>query len=803
LSQSESRKPELLAPAGSVDSLRAAVASGADAVYLGLDELNARRGAQNFTVDALAEACRFAHLHGTRVYLTANVVILPGELARALSMVDAAWSVGVDAVIVQDMGLLRAVRRAMPHVRLHASTQMNVHGSDTLEALAQRGVSRVTLARETSLQEIAGLVSTGRRVGLEIESFVHGALCVCYSGQCLLSSLVGGRSANRGQCAQPCRLPYELLDADGEKLSDVGQYLLSPKDLAGITVLPAFVDSGVTALKIEGRMKSAEYVALVTGVYRSALDRAFESPETYEVRDGELSVLSEAFSRGFTEAYLRGESGSDMMSYRRPNNRGVSVGRVVDYRGGRATIALETAVDSDDTIEFWTSQGRFAQRVGPLDHGGATHASAAAGTKAVISVEGATSRGDRVFRVRNAALSAAASRLYSPSQGPAIPLEISARVIIGQPVRVEVIDSQTRSGAAEGVVVELARTRAVTAEDITEHVGRLGGTAYRAASWDVELSPKAGIGFSALHAVRRAALSDYESSVLAEWKDRRVTRPALPPIPSSRRAQARHPRLVASVSDLRAARACLAAGADEVHVPSWVRGVGVLSPQVVPVVPRICHDAERRRLVAPAEQAGVGVAGTLGSLAALSEKGCVVQAHWSLNAVNAHSVAELADMGASAVWLSPELTLHQVAAVIADSVVPVGIAVAGRQELMVTEHCVLTSEGPCSGVCETCTRRTSDRVLRDRKGYRFPVVTDPTGRTHLYNSIPLDLTAALHEVIEVGPSALRLDLETESAERAATEVARVRSALEATRAGRFAEKPDTPVTSGHFFRGIR
>lgn len=796
------RPPELLAPAGGLDSLRAAVASGADAVYLGLDELNARRGATNFTLETLREACRFAHLHQVRVYLTANVVILPGELGRALEMVDAAWGAGIDAVIVQDLGLLRALRQSMPHVRIHSSTQMNVHSSDTLRALAERGVSRVTLARETSIQEIGIIASAGRRIGVEVESFVHGALCVCYSGQCLLSSMVGGRSANRGQCAQPCRLPYELLDAAGQTLGDVGAHLLSPKDLAGITVLPGLVRTGVAALKIEGRMKSADYVALVTGVYRSALDRAVESPDAYEVRDGELSVLSEAFSRGFTEAYLVGERGNDMMSYQRPNNRGVPVGRISHATGGRATITLDAAVDSDDTIEVWTSRGRFAQRVGPLEHGGATHASAPAGAKPTISVSEPVSQGDRVFRVRNAALGAAAARLYSSAEGPAIPLAVSVRVVIGQPLRVDVVDERGCSGSAEGAVVELARTRAVSADEIAEHVGRMGGTAYTPASWDIELSPRAGLAFSALHATRRAALGDYEAGTLAHWADRSRSFPKVPPLPPAPRSGSRSPRLVAAVSSLEAARACLAAGADEVHVPSWVTGVSRLAPAVVPSVPRACHDSDFERLLAPARQAGVAVAGTLGALAALGKSGCATQAHWSLNALNAHSVAELADVGASFVWLSPELALHQVAAVAAAAVVPVGVAVAGRQELMVTEHCVLMSEGPCSLECETCPRRGATRVLKDRKGYRFPVITDPTGRTHLYNSIPLDLTASLSELVDAGAGALRVDLEAETAEHAAAVVTRVRSAMESALAGRRVNKPDTPVTSGHYFRGV-
>ncbi|HSK47358.1 MAG TPA: DUF3656 domain-containing protein [Coriobacteriia bacterium] len=796
------KRPELLAPAGGMESLRAALAAGADAVYLGLDELNARRGAENFSRENLTGACNLAHMRGRKVYLTANVVILPDELSTALGMIDFAWAAGVDAVIIQDLGLIRAVRASLPHVRVHVSTQVNAHSSDTLRALQSLGVARVTLARETSIEEISSLSRLGAELGVEVESFVHGAICICYSGQCLFSSMVGGRSANRGLCAQPCRLPYELVDEAGGVLGDVGAHLLSPKDLAGISVLPRYVHAGVDSLKIEGRMKSAEYVALVTGVYRAALDRAASVPDDFGVRAGELSVLSEAFSRGFTEAYLVGETGNEMMSYRRPNNRGVPVGRVAESRGGRTTLVTDVALDSDDTIEFWTSQGRFAQRVGPLEYSSAVHASAPAGERVTLSTEESTNGGDRVFRVRNAALTAAAERLYSDTSGSRIDLGFAVRVVLGAPLAVTVTDAEGRMGSASGAVVEAARTKAVSAQEIQEHVGRLGGTPYTAASWDIELSPQAGVGFSAIHAVRRAALDDYESAVLSPWTSRTTCGAAVPSLGRPARPPQR-PRLVTVAGSPEAARACLEAGADEAHVSANELVGEDVAANVAPLVPRVCHDAECAPLLDTVRSAGRGVAGTLGALWRLAQDGREVQAHWSLNALNEQSVAQLAELGASLVWLSPELTLAQVRAITRGAIVPVGVAVGGRQELMVTEHCVLTSEGPCAQKCESCPRRGETRFLRDRKGYRFPVTTDSQGRTHLYNSVPLDATGALPELIEAGVAALRLDLETETAESAARETARLRSALDRIAAGVSVKKPEGVSTSGHFFRGVR
>lgn len=794
-------RPELLAPAGGPDALRAAVANGADAVYLGMDTLNARRGAENFTSETLQDACRFAHLRGVRVYLTANIALLPDELHDAVSLIAGAWAAGVDAVIVQDLGLLRVLRDAMPQVRVHASTQMNTHSASTIETLADRGVRRVTLARETSLDEIGALCAAARPYGVEVESFVHGALCMCYSGQCLLSSLIGGRSANRGLCAQPCRLSYELVDEAGRALAVPGAHLLSPKDLAGISALTELVATGVASLKIEGRMKSAEYVALVTGVYRAALDRALAAPDEYAVREGERSVLEEAFSRGFTDDYLRGERGNDMMSYRRPNNRGVPIGRVSAVEPGRATVGLDSSLDAEDTIEVWTSRGRFAQPAGPLRFDGSEHVSAPAGKTVSIAVSEPVGAGDRVFRVRNAALAAAAARTFAdPAETAPIELAFDVRVVAGRPLRVAVTDASGRHAAATGPVVERARTKAVTAEEVIEHVGRLGNTPYRSSGWSVDLSPDVGIGFSALHRVRREALAAYEDSVLAEWARPAAASVSVPPV-GRRRDLPVAPRIVAAVSDLATAQACLAAGADACHVPSWaVSDATAVDDGVVLSLPRICHDREAHLCAA-----GGGkrvVAGTLGSLAQAAHTGVTVEAHWSLNALNAQAVAELAEMGASFVWLSPELSAAQVAEIASAAPVPVGTALIGRQELMVTEHCILMAEGPCGERCDSCTRRTMPRSLKDRKGYRFPVVTDPTGRSHLYNSVPLDLTHALPQLLDARLDALRLDLETESAEAAASEVRRARGALEAARAGQAVDKrPDT--TSGHYFRGVR
>ncbi|MDY0087778.1 MAG: U32 family peptidase [Coriobacteriia bacterium] len=797
--------PELLVPAGGPEALRAAVNNGADAVYLGLDRLNARRGAENFTPEALQEATRYAHLRGVRVYLAANVVIKCEEFAEALALVDEAWTVGVDAVIVQDIGFARILARQMPHVRLHASTQMNTHNTPTVIELVHLGFSRVTLARELSVSEIAHIVAASP---IEVESFVHGALCICYSGQCLFSSAVGGRSANRGLCAQPCRLPYELVDDTGADRSRVdGRYLLSPKDLAGITALPRLVQAGVAALKIEGRMKSPEYVAIATGVYRAALDRAVADPEGFEVTEAEMSALAEAFSRGFTTGYLDGISDDRLMGYDRPNNRGVLVGRVASASPGSAVLALETTVEAGDTLEFWTRRGRFAQKVSALHVEGAERAVAIAGSKVTVRIDERVSAGDRVFRVVSAALHNAARRTYLLEEsGRTVPVDVSVKAVEGAALEVT-LETAGCKVTARGPQVEPARTKPLTAADITEHVGRLGNTPFTAASWDIELGSGVGAGFSQLHAVRRQATDALQDAILAPYSSRRSAAPTIPS--ESLGARRRHqemPELVVWTTRPATARACLAAGAHRAIIPAWALAPEVEVPDGVEIeIGRVVKDDDVDCALAEAKPGRDVVVGNLGLLRLAAERGAHLWSHWSLNAVNVHTVTALAETGAQGVWLSPELSGREAAAIAADSPVPVGIAVLGRQELMVTEYCMLTAAGKCSKQCATCTRRERWWAMRDRKGYGFPVISDRDGRSHLFNAVPLDLTRAFPEIVQAGVGAVRLDFTVEHLQVAQRLTRQVREVLEAAIAGRASRTEPLldPSTSGHFFRKMR
>lgn len=307
------KKVEILAPAGSWESMAAAVCAGADAVYMGGSRFGARAFADNPEEDRFLEAIDYVHLHGRRIYMTVNTLVKEGELDSLFDFMKPYYARGLDAAIVQDLGVLALLRRCFPELSIHASTQMTITGMRGARVLKELGASRIVTARELSLEEIAAI---HREVDIEIESFVHGALCYCYSGQCLMSSLIGGRSGNRGRCAQPCRLPYEVNDNTHTLTDRKDRYVLSLKDLCTLDLIPQILKSGVTSLKIEGRMKSPRYTAGVVSVYRKYVDRYLEYGESdYRVDKKDRDMLLELFDRGgFSSGYYERHNGQDMVA---------------------------------------------------------------------------------------------------------------------------------------------------------------------------------------------------------------------------------------------------------------------------------------------------------------------------------------------------------------------------------------------------------------------------------------------------------------------------------------------------------
>lgn len=821
------RSLELLAPAGNMTCLHAAVVAGANAVYLGCENFNARRGADNFTLDTLGEACDYAHLRGVRIYLTLNIAVMPDEAEGALELARQAYRRGVDAFIVQDIGIASEIKRILPDAHIHVSTQMNTHNVDGVKAAASMGANRVTLARELSLSEISIIAERAHAFGMSVETFGHGALCVCYSGQCFMSSLIGGRSANRGMCAQACRLPYTLHNAAVKApLPSEGDRLLSPKDLCSIDMLVDLAVAGVDSLKIEGRMKSAEYVSTVVGVYRSVIDRladafddayaqgavdldeavAFVRASGAGASEEDRRLLAEAFSRGFTKAYLKRHRGNDIMSYRRPNNRGVFVGRVTHVQGREASIESSVDLHEGDVLEFWTNKGHFACTV--------DSSCVKTGDGYRMSPGRKVGRGDRVFRVRDASLA-----FVDDSFEPRVPVKAVVKMRLGEPLSVRV-EARGFEASFEGAVVEAARTKSIFEDEVREHIDRPGNTPFFFDEIDVQLDEGVGIGFSALHKARASALSLLEERILEGKRER-----SLPKTPQKRvAARPRYGscRVVALAANPACARAAKKAGADVVYVPAlnMVQGQACSAGQLsaasesasypkdvvvsLPVVDKPSMNAEPDFDPWRFTKTGdIVLAESLGQVHHALECGMRVEVGPHVPVTNALALESLAEKGVSRVWLSPELSLKQIEMLGKAASVSLGLTVCGYQELMVTEHCLLMSQGLCDQRCSECARRKSPHFLEDRKGYQFQVVTDSCGRSHLYNAVRLDAAHLACELIAAGVSAFMVDTTLMNVKEVSDAVARVARARDIAVKGSNSLPKAEGCTTGHLFRGVQ
>lgn len=813
-------KPELLAPAGGPEPFYAALAAGADAIYCGMGSFNARRKADNFTDETFEAACRAAHLAGSRVYVTVNIVIKDEEMSEALSLVDRCWRLGADAFIIQDWGLFFEIRRLMPEVETHISTQANIHDARGTAWCKEAGADRVTLSRELSIDEIAIIHDA---VDIELEVFSHGAICFCYSGVCLLSSFTSrGRSANRGMCAQPCRLPYELIDETGRSWSKPGrERALCPRDTCTADMLPRLLDAGAHALKLEGRMKAPDYVHSIVSAYRAQLDDILAGREiSDETAQARYRQLKRCFNRDFTSEYQEGRSGDEMMSYERSNNRGQIVGEVLGSKPLGNTKGLKP--DDKRRRAAWTKL-RLSEPVGKGDLLELRHddefdqfltAIAPEDAQAGDSIECRTARpmpaGALVRLIRSqAALDAAEAALKRPvARKRAVDVRVVAH--LGQPFAVELtcIDDPTLSGRAEGFMVEAAKTRAVSAEDLVEHVGRMGSSPFEAVSFDIQLDEDCGMGFSAVHKVRAAACEALERAILAPYAERvnHLMVQSDPVCPADLNDLG---EVCALVTSLNAAAAARKAGAARVYMTVDDLLAEGLSPAscsaegVIPVLDEVSREADHERLdpwFTPGAPAAVG---TISELALGAEIGSVVELRSCIPVHNVPCMRELAARGAHAAWLSPELTLAEIERIAPQrGEMTLGLMVLGVPRVMTSEHCILQVAGACIHDCANCRLRARDFKLKNIDGRMLPVRTGLNGRSHLYDGVQLDATPQIPQLLRAGVTRFLVDGTLMNIDMLSRSVARTNRALEAARSGRTPDKRLPGTSSGCLFQGV-
>lgn len=508
------RKPEILAPAGSMEALYAAVHAGADAVYLGGNRFGARAFADNFDGDALLHAIEYAHLYGVKVYLTINTLFRDEEIEALYDYLLPLYEAGLDAVIVQDLGVISYVHEIFPNLPIHASTQMTITTKYAFSLLRDYGVTRIVPARELSIEEIAALKETsgtGGEAAPEVEVFVQGALCYCYSGQCLMSSILGGRSGNRGRCAQTCRLPYEVFKESGTLCKTNGRYVLSPKDLCGLESIPMLIEAGVDSFKIEGRMKKPEYVAACVRAYRTCVDAWFEGKLTKELIQDYKQQMAEVFNRGgFTEGYFKKHNGRDMMSIEHPGNVGVKAGSILGVNKNKVTIKLLKDVFPGDILVI--PVGDESVTLTSNVHG-------KSGTQIVLNASRSKllSKGMTVRRMQQERLNEELSR-YSREETK-IPVFGRLTLELNRPAVLQIhacIKGMEYDVTVLGEQVQSASNNPLTEDGVLQKITATGNTRYQFEKLKVEMENGVFYPLKALKELRRNALESLERKICNE-----------------------------------------------------------------------------------------------------------------------------------------------------------------------------------------------------------------------------------------------------------------------------------------------
>jgi putative protease len=744
--------PELLSPAGDWECLRAAVANGANAVYFGLPKFNARLRAHNFTFEELPAVMQYLHERNVRGYITFNTLIFTDELTEAAAQLEAIAAAGADAIIVQDLGLVRLAQHLVPQLELHASTQMTITSPEGLELMRQSGITRAVVARELSLRELDRF----KAVDVPIETFVHGALCVAYSGQCLTSESLGQRSANRGECAQACRLPYDLM-VDGQK-HELGdrRYLLSPQDLAGLDEIPQLISLGVRAFKIEGRLKSPEYVAAVTKVYRKAIDQALAgmtplSPGTEAVPAGDRYALEMTFSRGLYSGWLHGVNHQRLVDGRFGKKRGAYVGEVTQVGKNFIQISSRIPVRRGDGLVF-VNGGDTEQEEGGR----------------VYEVDGArfffgnneidfsrVTVGDRVWKTDDPALNKALRQTFARDlQKSTLPVSMAVSGQCGLPLRLKVACGDVTVEAESSQVLQPARSAPLTEAGVRELLSRLGGTRFHPEKIEIALDAGLFMTASAVNQLRRDAIEALVVKIPESGREGPMSVDPHPPTkiewplrPQSgdRRIASAQPELVVLCRTIPQLEAALSLGVRSIYVdfedirryPEAVE-IAESSAELFLATPRIQKPGEQGffRLIENARPAGVLIR-NLGAIVYFRGKGLCLRGDFSLNVANPLAAAFLAEQGLDRLTVSYDLTFEQILALLAYSP-------SDRYELTLHQHMPMFHMEHCvfaaflsNGTDYTNCGRPCDRhrvEVRDRVGLTHLVKADVGCRNTVFNA---------------------------------------------------------------------
>ncbi len=763
--------PELLAPAGNWDCVRAAVANGADAVYFGLPRFNARLRADNFTEAELPEVVAFCHKYGVKAYVAFNTLVFTGEMDDAAEYLRILSRAGVDALIVQDVGLVRLAREIVPDLPIHASTQMSITSPEGVEFARELGVERVVLARELSLRELEKF----QPEQMPLEVFVHGALCVAYSGQCLTSESLGQRSANRGECAQACRMPYEMV-VDGA-LRDLGdkRYLLSPQDLAAVNEIPALVDRGVISFKIEGRLKSPEYVAAVCQVYRKALDAAL-ADRKYTATAADRYQLEMTFSRGLFSGWMHGVDHQQLVGARYGKKRGPFVGRITKVARDHVELTSQVDLAPGDGVVFDTGGDTNAEQGGRIYQVKGNRLFFQHGLINFSKLK----TGDRVWKTDDPALEKRLRQSYTgkvePRRREAIVLRVSGRA--GEPLCVEVATAADLR-VTSTIPLQEARTAPLTTEKLREHLGRFGDSPFALGELQNELEGAVILPIGELNRLRRELAFQLESARKIERREKETRWPELLLQSPKSASDAAQPALSVLCRTMEQLDAALSAGVEKLYVDfedirrskdavALVRERET-GAQIFLATPRIQKAGEQGffKLLENAGPDGVLIRnlGAIDHFASQAGKYTLV-GDFSLNVANPLTAQHFIQKGLEHLTISYDLNIEQVLDLLS-SAPPEWFELTLHQHMPMfhMEHCAFAaflSKGSsfldCGRPCE------KHRVhLRDRVGMEHPLRADVGCRNTLFNAVAQTGARFFDVLMNAGLRRYRIELLEESA----------------------------------------
>ncbi|OLS02827.1 DUF3656 domain-containing U32 family peptidase [Tissierella creatinophila] len=797
---------ELLAPVGSMESLYAAVQNGANAVYLGGKSFNARHFASNFSYDELREVIGYAHLNDVKVYITINILIENKEMEKALDYIRFLYEEDVDAIIVQDLGLAKLVHELFPKLNIHASTQMTINNLEGVKLLEELGFNRVVLARETPLEEIKRIK---RGSQIELEGFIHGALCVSYSGQCLMSSVIGGRSGNRGRCAQPCRMPYSIVDKNGDLLDDWQErYLLSPKDLNTLDYIEEIINAGIHSLKIEGRMKRPEYVATIVETYRKVIDKN-EKASPKEKED-----VEQIFNRGFTKGVGLGDFGRDFISMDRPDNRGTTLGTVINTNRDTVFILLKNTLEKEDGIEFTLLNGKYKGMKSPI--------SGKKGDTVEVKKIGNVRKNSPVYKSSSITLLKKAQESYVKNKN-IYPINMEITIKIGQnPIlKLNYRDYETLNHV--DFAVQEAKSKGLTKEKIREQLSKLGDTQFSLNNLDINLDENSFLPLSVLNELRRDAtysLNKYleNKNNRDRFNDQDFKEKKEQVLNIKKHQKTIKRKLSVKVDSIEQLEQLDFKKLDRIYIPltddifETIKTLKEKDIEVYISTEKILYRNDFKRLEKRLEPIkdlidGVSVQ-NLGTLKFIKENyNFKIHGSTGLNIFNSYTVDFFKEMGVDSMTLSPELNLSQINGIEKKVGGDLESIVYGYLPVMTTKTCPMALVKGCKDdkECKTCNF-ANGYGLNDRMDKTF-YISRKEGFTTIYNSVPLMVLDSMDQIYNSGINIGRLDFTIEIENIKEIQVAYhkyINGIWNEKESREFIEtiKDTTEITKGHFFRGV-